>query len=319
MKKGGNNMSLRSTLRTLALIAAGGATMILPATAQQKLIIGYTGANDFLAAFVAKDKGFFEKRGIDVTLTRIANGSTIPAAMIGGSMTIGTITPPILMQANDAGLGLKILSIASIQSSKNPTASVVIGADAKIEKPSDFVGKKVGAPGLNSVMHVMFVRWLKSKNVDDGRVTFVEAAFPQFGDLLKGKQIDAALVVEPFRTRIASSGVGKTYANFFSDVRDNVIFSLYAVTGDWAVKNPKAVQAVREALDEAVAFIRDNPDEAKKSQITYLGLPAEVVASLPLATFQTKIEPPEVQYWIDLTKELGIISKPLAVNDLIVP
>jgi len=24
----------------------------------------------------------------------------------------------------------------------------------------------------------MFVRWLKSKNVDDGKVTFVEAAFP---------------------------------------------------------------------------------------------------------------------------------------------
>jgi NitT/TauT family transport system substrate-binding protein len=313
-------MSLRTTFRTLTMIAACGyATMILPAAAQPKIVIGYTGANDFLAAFVAKDKGFFQKRGLDVTLTRIANGSTIPAAMIGGSITIGTITPPILLQANDGGLGLKILSIASIQSSKNPTASVVAGADTKIEMPADFVGKKVGAPGLNSVMHVMFVRWLKSKNVDAGKVTFVEAAFPQFGDLLKGKQIDAALAVEPFRTRIVVSGVGKVYANFFSEVRDNVIFSLYAVTGDWAAKNPKAVQAVREALNEGLAFIQDNPEEAKKSQITHLGLPAEVVASLPLATFQTKIDAGEVQFWVDLTKELGIISKPLAVNELILP
>ena len=311
-------MSLRLILRALVLIAACGYT-ILPAAAQQKIVIGYTGANDFLAAFVAKDKGFFEKRGLDVTLTRIANGSTIPAAMIGGSITIGTITPPILMQANDAGLGLKILSIASIQSSNNPTASVLVAADTKIEKPADFVGKKVGAPGLNSVMHVMFVRWLKSKNVDDGKVTFVEAAFPQFGDLLRGKQIDAALAVEPFRTRIVGSGLGKIYANFFSDVRDNLIFSLYAVTGDWAAKNAKAVQAVREALNEGIEFIGNNTEEAKKSQITHLGLPAEVVANLPLATFQTQVESDEVRYWVDLTKELGIISKPLAVNELIVP
>jgi len=60
--------------------------------------------------------------------------------------------------------------------------------------------------------------------------------------------------------------VGKVYANFFSDVRDNVIFSLYAVTGEWAAKNPRAVRAVREALDEGVVFIRDNTEEAKKSQ-----------------------------------------------------
>ncbi len=311
-------MKLHITRRVL-LAAATLAAMNAPLAAQQKIVIGYTGANDFLAAFVAKDKGYFEKRGLDVTLTRIANGSTIPAAMIGGSITIGTITAPLLMQANDSGLGLKILSGASIQSSKNPTASVIVGSDVKIEKPEDFIGKKVGAPGLNSVMHVMFVRWLKSKNVDPAKVTFIEAAFPQFGDLIKGKQIDAALVVEPFRTRIVSSGVGKSHVNYFADVRDNAIFAFYAVTGDWAAKNPKAVQGFREALGESMAFIKANTDEAKKSQITHLGLPAEVVDKLPLATFETKIDPTEVKFWVDLSKEIGIIAKPLEVKDLIVP
>lgn len=313
-------MSIRRGLFATALLAiASVAFSVHSADAQQKIVIGYTGANDFLAAFVAKDKGFFEKRGLDVTLTRIANGSTIPAAMIGGSITVGTITPPILMQAVDGGLDLKILSIASIQSSKNPTASVVVAADSKIEKPADFIGKKVGAPGLNSVMHVMFVRWLRAKNVDDKKVTFIEGAFPQFGDLLKGKQVDAALVVEPFRSRITAAGIGAANANFFSDVRDNVIFSLYAVTGDWASKNPKAVQSLRDALNEGVAFIRENTEEAKKSQIAHLGLPADVVGKLPLATFETKVEPSEVQFWIDLSKEMDVIGKPIRVNDLILP
>src|SRR5882672_3899524 len=177
-------MSVGLNRRALLYVAAAvAATVATPASAQQKIVIGYTGANDFLAAFVAKDHGFFEKRGLDVTLTRIANGSTIPPAMIGGSVTVGGITAPLFMQANDNGLGLKILSLASIQSSKNPTGSVVVGSDVKIEAPADFVGKKVGVPGLNGVMHAMFVRWLKLKNVDPAKVTFVEGAFPQFGDL----------------------------------------------------------------------------------------------------------------------------------------
>lgn len=303
----------------LCVAAAAAVAFATPVSAQQKIVIGYTGANDFLAAFVAKDHGFFEKRGLDVTLTRIANGSTIPPAMIGGSITVGGITAPLFMQANANGLSLKILSLASIQSSRNPTGSVVIGSDVRIETPADFAGKKVGAPGLNGVMHAMFVRWLKMKNVDPAKVTFIEGAFPQFGDLLKAKQIDAALPVEPFRTRIISSSAGKDYANFFSDVRDNAIFAFYAVTGDWAARNPKAASALRESLDEGLAFIRQNPSEAKKSQIAHLGLPPQVVEALPLPTFASQVDPAEVKFWVDLSRELGLINKSLEVKDLIVP
>jgi NitT/TauT family transport system substrate-binding protein len=313
-------MSIRvNRRRLLSLAAAAVGLLASPAAAQQKIVIGYTGANDFLASFVAKDQGYFEKRGLDVTLTRIANGSTIPAAMIGGSITVGGITAPLFMQANDNGLGLKILALASIQSSANPTASVVVGNDVKVVSPADFIGKKVGAPGLNSVMHAMFVRWLRTKNVDPAKVTFVEAAFPQFGDLLKAKQIDAALPVEPFRTRIISSGVGRDYANFFSDVHDNAIFAFYAVTAEWAAKNPKAAGQLRDALDDGLAFIRQNPSEAKRSQIAHLGLPSQVVDSLPLPTFASRIDPVEVKFWVDLSKELGLITQSLEVKDLIVP
>jgi NitT/TauT family transport system substrate-binding protein len=283
-----------------------------------KIVLGYTGANDFLAAFVAKDKGFFEKRGLDVTLTRVANGSTIPPAMIGGSITVGGITPPLFMQADDNGLGLKILATASLQSSKNPTASVVVRNGVNINSPADFVGKRVGAPGLNSVMHAMFVRWLRAKNVDPSKVTFVEAAFPQFADLLKAGQIDAALPVEPFRSRIEQANIGKVFANFFTDIRDNALFSFYAVTGDWAAKNEKQAHAFRDALNEGLEYIRSNTEDAKKSQAAHLGLPPEVVSTLPLATYETKVDPQEVQFWVQLSVDLGIISKPLELKDLIV-
>ena len=309
---------MRCIARFAVMVAMAVAMLPLPALAQSKIVLGYTAGNDFLAAFVAKDKGFFEKRGLDVTLTRVANGSTIPPAMIGGSITVGCITPPLFMQANDSGLRLRILAVGSLQSSKNPTASVVVRNDSGINEPVDFVGKKVGAPGLNGVMHAMFVRWLRNKGVDPGKVIFVEASFPQFGDMLKAGQLDAALPVEPFRTRIVQAGVGKVYTHFFSDVRDNAIFTLYVVTDEWSNNHSAEAKAVRAAIEEGLAFIRSNPDEAKKSQITHLGLPPQVIDTMPLATFETKVDPAEVAFWVKLSQELGLISKPLEVKDLIV-
>jgi len=35
-----------------------------------------------------------------------------------------------------------------------------------IKEPKDFVGKKVGAPGLGAFLHVLFVKWLVEKGID---------------------------------------------------------------------------------------------------------------------------------------------------------
>lgn len=290
-----------------AALAACLALFSAATVAQSKMVVGFTPANDFLAAFVAKDKGFFEKRGLDVTLTRIPNGSTIPAAMMSGSLTVGAITPTIFLQANDNGIDLRILSGASVQSSKNPTASVVIRNELAINSPADFAGKRIGVPGLNSVMHTMFMRWLKQRGVAPERVTFVEVPFPQQLDLLKSGQIDAALPVEPFRSRILQAQAGRSYANFFAETRDNLLFSFFAVRQDWARKNPKEAQAFREAIAEGQAFIAASPAEARKSQITHLGLPAAVADVMPLATYETKVDLADVRYWSDVAKELDII------------
>ena len=55
------------------VVALLGAVLLSSAAFAQthKLNIGYTPGGDQLALFVAKDKGFYEKHGIDATLTRL--------------------------------------------------------------------------------------------------------------------------------------------------------------------------------------------------------------------------------------------------------
>lgn len=43
---------------------------------------------------------------------------------------------------------------------------VVARADLPIVKADDFVGKKVGAPGIGAFLHVLFRNWLIDNGVD---------------------------------------------------------------------------------------------------------------------------------------------------------
>ena len=59
----------------------------------------------------------------------------------------------------------------------DPTQGRLIAAVARtgvaIKEPKDFVGKKVGAPGIGAFLHVLFRKWLIEKGVDPKSVNFV--------------------------------------------------------------------------------------------------------------------------------------------------
>ena len=134
-------------------LAAAAAWMVAALTnptaalAQTKVNVGYTAAGDVTPVFLAKEKGFFEKRGLDVTLTRVALASTIPAALMSNSLQIGTGTGAGLLQAVDGGLDLVTVSGASRQLKSNSTMSLLARKEAKIAAPADLKGKKIGVKG----------------------------------------------------------------------------------------------------------------------------------------------------------------------------
>lgn len=276
------------------------------AAAQTKITLGYTGANAFVASFVAKDQGFFAKRGLDVTMQLVPVGSTIAAAMAGGSLQVGTLTPPAFLLAVEGGIETQIVSGATFQSKANITTGVAAREGANIKTPADFRGKRVGVPGLNGVNHVTFMKWLKDRGVDPKQVTYVEAFFPQMGDLLKGGQVDAVLPVEPFLGRIVQSKVGYVVAPYAAEVSDNYLESFYIMTRDFMQKNPKAADAFKESIREAVAWIAKNEEGARKTQVTYLKLPEAIAMSIRMPTLTVDIQPKDLQFWIDLCKDFGV-------------
>lgn len=282
------------------------------AAAQTKVNIGYSPAADFTPVFAAKDKGFFEKRGLDVTLTRIPLASNIPAAIVSDSLQIGMGTGSMLVQTAEAGLGLVALNGASRFQKSNSIVSLVARAEEKIQKPEDFKGKKVGVPGLNSMLHVMFQKWLLDNKVPLAQVTMIEAPFPQMNDMLKGGTIDAAIAIEPFRTRILSGNTGYRVADYVTDIQDNVLAAFWMAKADWAKANPQTVSAFREAYDEALAWCVQNPEDAKQLQVKYLGFPSPVVPS-----YSSAISPADLEIFEKAGRQVGMLRQPVDVRKLV--
>ncbi|MGQ0651245.1 MAG: ABC transporter substrate-binding protein [Betaproteobacteria bacterium] len=288
-------------IRTLAVLLL---LFAAPALAQTKIVLGYTPANAFLPAFVAKDKGFFAKRGLEVTLQTVPQGSTIAGAMAGGTVQVGTLTPPAYLLSVEGGIDTQIVAVGTLQAKSNPTIALMAREGANIKTAADMRGKRIGVPGLNGGNHVVTMKWLQNNGVEPKQVTYVETGFPAMGDLLKGGQVDLVVPVEPFITRIQQQKVG--YVVTVPTIVESFLESFYIMRRDFIQQNPKAAREFREAIREAVAYIKSNEADARKSQMAYLKIPEPAAMSIKLPTFAVDVQRADVEFWVNLLKDFGI-------------
>jgi len=300
--------------------AAAGLATALPTHAQTtKVVFGYTAVTDFTSAFVAAEEGYFKKRNLDVELKFIPLNSTIPAAIQSDSLHIGGPTPSVYLQGVDGGLDHVVVAGGGVTSKTITGIGLVARAGTGIKTPQDCVGRKIGVPGLGAFLHVTFRAWLKQNGVDYRKVNFVEASFPQHGDLLRGGSIDAVVTADPFMSRITDSGAGYVasyYSTFLPDGNPTII---YTAKRDWAQKNAAAVKAFREAVVEGAAFIQNpkNNDKVRAAIGKFIKLPPEVLAKVQISPPGPLVNEKQLNYWIGLMKDQEMLKGTINVSQLI--
>jgi NitT/TauT family transport system substrate-binding protein len=296
----------------LAMLAAG------PAAAQTKITISYGPGYPWIPAFVAKDQGIFAKHGLDVNLQFIAIGSNQPAALIAGTSQIAGLNPTIVLFADEGGADLQIVAGANGQAKTGSSGGAIARAGLAIKSPADYRGKKIGVPGLQSVIHIAFMKWLKDRGVDPSAVTFIEVPINQMNDALKNSQIDIALPAAPFTDQILKAGTGTLVTDYQAELADPVtIYSAWAMTRAYKAAHPDVAPAFKQSLREAIDFIGTNEKEARKTLVTYLHLPEPVAMSVGLGTFTADMTAAQMQWWVDACKELGLYKGNIPIKDMV--
>jgi NitT/TauT family transport system substrate-binding protein len=302
-------------MRKIVVVIVAAAALLVPlanAHAQTKLTLGYGSASAWIGSFIAADKGMFAEHGLDVTMRFVPSAATQPAAISAGSLDIGTFNAPLLFLADEGGLDLQIVAGGTSEQGRDKEMGRVMAREGSgIKTAQDFRGRRIGVPGRNSILYVSLLKWLKDNGVDPRQESIVEIGMPQLSDMLKSGQIEGAVSVEPFAGQIERNNTGYRVSLLTAD------FAFYAVSRAFIDKNPQAVAAFRAAIQEAADYANAHPDEARRSQITFLKLPENIAMATDLPVYSPVVPAAEVQLWLDACKDLGVTKGTLKLGDVL--
>ena len=301
-----------------AVAAAAALLAAAPAQAQTRIQIGCTATSDCASAMLAVDEGIFRKHGLDVEMVLIGINSNIPAAIISGSIQIGGPTSTTFLQAADGGLDLVAVSGASVMNRvSNQAIAAFVRNGVSITEPKDFVGKKVGAPGLGAFLHVLFVKWLVEKGVDPKAVNFVEVTFPTMADIIKSGGVDVVLTAEPFVTRMTNAAIGTVGVRYAAELARTEPIIFYAAARDWAETNPDTVKKFRDAIAEAAPIVNSDRDKASASIAKFTKQPLELVKANPPNQSEPGLKAEQLAWWIEVMSSQKMLQSKLDLTKLI--
>ncbi|HTF79062.1 MAG TPA: ABC transporter substrate-binding protein, partial [Bradyrhizobium sp.] len=217
----------RSFAVVVASILCIGAWFKAPATAAQLTPVraAYIPVVSWLPAWVAKEKGLFEKNGLDVTLSVTQNLSVLPGTL-GRQFDFAPSTPPDLIKAVLAGIDVVAVAGQGIETKDNPSTHLIVRKDSAITSMQDLKGKVIATPALGAIIHVSVLHGLKKNGIDPASIRAVEVPFPNMPDQLKAGNVDAVEALEPFAGQLLAAG-NRSLGDPLLSVSDEVLYTFW--------------------------------------------------------------------------------------------
>jgi NitT/TauT family transport system substrate-binding protein len=293
------------------------ATVTAPALAQTKINVETTAGTAGAALFAAKGEGFFAKRGLDVNIILVNLMPNFPPALVAGSADVGFMVTTTFLQAIEGGIDLVAFAGGSATSHRLSPEAVVAATGTTLKEPKDFIGRKVGVPGIGATLQVMFRYWLDQNHIDSGKVNYVEVAFPTMKDQLAAKSVDAVVATDPFITQMTGTGAGYVATTLNQVIPEGKQLVMYTSTRGWAEAHRKEVSAFREAITEGAAFAKANPDKTRDDINVYAKLPPAIMKTVEIGYQLPTLTPDMIAWWIDAMKQQHMLSTTPDVNKLV--
>jgi NitT/TauT family transport system substrate-binding protein len=309
---------MRFAFILMALLGLAGGARAEDAPEQPHIGIGVTGVSNFVGVWVAADHGIFAKHGLSADITVVKEGSTAIAGLVSGNFAFATPTPSVFLQAVDSGLDIVVAAPTHIYPTPN-LVGILARPDSNIHEAKDLVGRRYGVPGIGGLQDVLTRQWLIQSGVDPSKVIYVELSFAQMNEALRSHQVDALTSGEPFYQRIIEAKNGVPVFDLRSIITPGTLGSMYASTREWVQTHPKTLAAFRASLADAIEVIKADPEEGKKSIAKWMKLPPDVMALISVPNVTLKTDPKQMDFWIKVCLQQGMISKPIKAEQVIWP
>ncbi len=241
--------------------------------------IGYLNSTAHLLAFVAKEEGYFEEEGLDVTLTQLSSASelvngleadkldaafigSVPTltfqsqghdiSIFGGAMTNGHGYVIKSEYADKDELGVEILKGRNVASVKNSVQ------DAELQILLKNAGIKIG------------------EGDDEVNIVYFDSQKDAYAALMN-KSIDAASVYSPYASLAKSQGYKVVYYCAHEKALENQPCCRQVATTSALSNNPNTYIALERAFIKAYRFTQTDHDATVKDVKKYIDIDEDFI------------------------------------------
>ncbi len=274
---------------------------------QTRLTIGMVALTDCAPLVIARERGFFDAEGLEVTLSRHASWAAIRDRLAVGALDAAQLLAAMPLALT---LGLEALEVPVVTAfclglggggitvstalyrrmlAADPAALAETPVSARALKRVLEIGRADGLPRPVFAMiypfsehHYLLRHWLAAADIDpDLDVALTVVPPPQMVAAFQSDQIDGCCIGEPWNTRAVRAGLGHllvTDRELLPDHPGKVL----GVTRAWAERHPETHRAMIRALAAAARWLDRAENRLEAARILcgtdYLDMPFETVA-----------------------------------------
>jgi NitT/TauT family transport system substrate-binding protein len=176
------------------------------------IMVGGLSKQIYLPNMLAKQLGYFDQQGLDVTLIDEASGQSSENEVLAGQVDAGSGSYNHTIEIQAAGKQME--SVVQLNVAPGEAEMVSAKEAGQIQSIKDLKGKNLGVTELGSGTQTLTTILLTKVGIPQDQVHFVPVgAGDTFIAAMKQGKIDAGMTTEPTISLLLSSGTGKVLAD----------------------------------------------------------------------------------------------------------
>jgi len=231
--------------------SAGAVTSVAGASGQSTVNVAVFGGSADSGVYIAEGRGYFKDVGLTIKFAENLGGNQMIPFLASGQLDVGgAAAGAAFYNAVNSGVNVKIVADKGRLSPGQAYEGLVVRKDlvGTIKSFADLKNKKVAIFSKANIDEVLLSDGLKTGNLTLKDVDIQEMPDADMVSALTNKSIDAAMLVEPFISRVQSAGIGALLENYDRISPNHQVGVLYY--------SPKFIANKTAAQNFMVAYVR---------------------------------------------------------------
>lgn len=306
-------MSRRDALAALSSIFAMAGIPVAKA-ADSSLPVLHVGVIPIfsVAPHYAADKlGYFAAEGIATTTQPVQGGAIGIPGLVSGSFDILYANCISTLTALERGIDLRVVAEATTIADHPPDVDALfIRAGDPIHNGKDLEGKIIAVNVKYDLMWLVMQGYVQKTGGDVNKITYREVPVPSMLDALRNKQVDAALVLDPFMTQAMGDPTFEIAGWPSSMVMPGMPSSLWITAGQTADTKAKQIAAYQRGFLKGVAWFNQHLGDQEFIDLvaSYTKSDPKLIAKMYAAKQPTGIDPVIMKRLVKVVKDYGILK-----------